>query len=1593
MPKQTVSKVRIATLVALSVFSAQSFAVSPDVKVTLDDQLTTDADSDGNVDRGDTVTYQGDVDNSAGTDEAQNVVYEAALDANTTLVAGSVKVTPIAVDDDYDSLGNVNFSANVADGLLSNDFDPKDANTPTNAGMTVTAETVITTQGGTATLNADGSFSYNPTLNFTGTDTFNYTAVDDDAMTGAGTVTLNVTGKVFFVDDNAAAGGDGSQAMPFNDFSAINGAGGVGDVDEAGDVIYLFEGTYADTLELEDNQRVVGAGSELSAGSATIIPAGTAPSYSGSFTLATDNTIEGFDFAPGAGYSISSTGGSGGTVQNSSMTLTATGGALDLDNHTGNFVYSGNITGSTSTNAVAVDGGTANITLDGDVTVNGGRNIDLRNITAGGLSVTGALSNNGGSAINLFNNSGSPSFEFEDLVVTSGVGTAVNLEDGSTATYSFNGDFNVTTTNGSGLIADSGLLNFSDANTFDNVIDATNGYAAYLGSFANVLNVGAMTFDSLTSTNSNEDAGVYLRNLAGSIEILGGIVINDAAQKGVYLRGGTVEITVLGDILVDGYGSSSGGVGVDIDAGDTLGTVTLGNITTRNASLSATNQGIAVENTINPVTIGAVDIGDSNGDGVIVVSNDASVTFASVDVGTTGAINGTGVEVSGNGTGNINFGTGSINNTSNPSFSVSGGTGIVEYAGDITHASASSAVYFTNPAGTVNLSGDISVTGSSFAVLGLNAGGSYNLTGALTVDGAEQVVGVDQSTGSLIIANVAATNISEQAIEVTDGRANVDIQAGSIAQSGAFSGVEITDNTGGTINVGSSLDINSSTADAIRLANNSGVTIDIAGQLDVDSTSGKALVATGGGTLSLSHASNLMDSTTGSLVELNGMTIGTGGINISSAAASGTPGADVVNLTNVSGGTFALDSLTVAGTTSGDAIEINGSSVTTNIGSIVADNVNNAGVFLIGANGNVTISSVDLDAISGAGILIANNTNPVSINGGSVGATTTITGNAFDISGGSGDVTMAASIANSLNRALDITGRTGGTVNVSSDISETAAGLNISNNSGGTINLSGSSKAVNTAANTALTISNNGGATINVINGGLDLDTSTGLAFNINGGGTVSVTGAGNTINSGTGGALNVAGTTIGAADLNFQSISQNGGANAIALNNTGTTGSLVVTGVSTTVGSGGTITNITDEAIRLTDTMGASFNGLDISDITREAIKGLRVNGITVTNSTVDNAGSAEAAADDDTFGFVSINSGQNGLFGTARFENITITNTHERAIDILNQGGGSLDLDIINVSVDDNDDTQGEDAIRVHARGSINTDVLLSGGTYNDVESDVIAYFAEGTGTNNLTVTGVTSTNGGGPDNFPNGGGLAIVGGASSTTTFDINNNNLTGVQGEGVQVVGLPGSGFGQTITMSGSITGNTFSSDNGDGLDLDFDGDSSGTSTMNITIDVNNNNISFDDDGIGVDYRDAAGTGNFTIRNNTLNVIAGDDNDTTNSDDGVFIFTDNDGPSGASHLNVAVTNNTITGIQAINKTIVVEDVRDIGTSGCFNFTGNSTGTIEIDLDVTGAGGAITQASVAALGAENNGSTVNIVDQQPTFNSGACSSVPLP
>jgi hypothetical protein len=120
---------------------------------------------------------------------------------------------PVANDDSFDAIGNVTIPV-AAQGVLANDTD---AETP--SGLSVVPGTVPTASGGTATLAADGSFTYLSGAGFKGSDSFSYT-VTDGSLTATATVTMTSTTRVWYVDNSAAAPGDGRDASPFNTLAA-----------------------------------------------------------------------------------------------------------------------------------------------------------------------------------------------------------------------------------------------------------------------------------------------------------------------------------------------------------------------------------------------------------------------------------------------------------------------------------------------------------------------------------------------------------------------------------------------------------------------------------------------------------------------------------------------------------------------------------------------------------------------------------------------------------------------------------------------------------------------------------------------------------------------------------------------------------------------------------------------------------------------------------------------------------------------------------------------------------------------------------------------------------------------------------------------------------------------------------------------------------------------------------------------------------------------------------------------------------------------------------------------------------------------------
>ncbi|MEY2573338.1 MAG: large repetitive protein, partial [Verrucomicrobiota bacterium] len=179
-------------------------AQTPDIAATMTDAFP--SHSDGKAHEGDTIDYSVTITNNGGA-TANGPKLNDPAPANTTDVAGSVRMSALATNDSY----SVNFNSGLnvpAPGVLGND-----KGIPLPSAVPIASGT--TTAGGTVTLNADGSFAYTPQPNFGGTDSFSYTATNVQPPNDSATVTVkvnqlptNIALSNSSVDENRPAGTD-----------------------------------------------------------------------------------------------------------------------------------------------------------------------------------------------------------------------------------------------------------------------------------------------------------------------------------------------------------------------------------------------------------------------------------------------------------------------------------------------------------------------------------------------------------------------------------------------------------------------------------------------------------------------------------------------------------------------------------------------------------------------------------------------------------------------------------------------------------------------------------------------------------------------------------------------------------------------------------------------------------------------------------------------------------------------------------------------------------------------------------------------------------------------------------------------------------------------------------------------------------------------------------------------------------------------------------------------------------------------------------------------------------------------------------------
>ncbi len=555
----------------------------------LSDALSNDVNTNSLPDAGDEIELRAEIYDSGGA-TLSNATVQIALDPDVTLIASSIRTTPIARDDAFDAIGHVRLAV-PAPGVLANDNDP-DGRPGLQAAILSGSASL---KGGSVNVNADGSFSYESPLGYRGADSFVYTIVDSEGNRDQATVSIQVADLVWFVDNTAPGGGDGRESSPFNSVAAFNLVqGGGASAPGAGDVIFVHEGSgsYSGGISLLNGQQLIGQGVDLVVQGQTITTASTQPllnNGSGAgLNLAQDNVIRGLNISAtgGAGISgtsfgvctinsvgVSATGHPALNLQSGSLNATfgsvssANSGTtgLNLINLGGSMAVAGGQISAAAGTAVNIDQGDGAIDYGGDITNDAGRVLSISNRSGGSVVLGGTLNDDDpdgslNSGILLQNNnSGNPLIRFSGEVnIVNSSGTALTLSGNSGATIDV-GDCDITNTgtNQKGIVASGGGTLQSSTGSLN------TGSATALD--LNGMTLG-MTLRSVSVNGASE--GIVFNNTGGSFEVTGtgstdgsGGTIQNISNSGISLT--QVTNTTFRNMDLNNA-NTSGGCGLEV---------------------------------------------------------------------------------------------------------------------------------------------------------------------------------------------------------------------------------------------------------------------------------------------------------------------------------------------------------------------------------------------------------------------------------------------------------------------------------------------------------------------------------------------------------------------------------------------------------------------------------------------------------------------------------------------------------------------------------------------------------------------------------------------------------------------------------------------------------------------------------------------------------------------------------------------------------------------------------------------------------------------------------------------------------------------
>ncbi|BCX49743.1 hypothetical protein HAHE_36510 [Haloferula helveola] len=464
------------------------------------------------------------------------------------------------------------------------------------------------------------------------------------------------------------------------------------------------------------------------------------------------------------------------------------------------------------------------------------------------------------------------------------------------------------------------------------------------------------------------------------------------------------------------------------------------------------------------------------------------------------------------------------------------------------------------------------------------------------------------------------------------------------------------------------------------------------------------------------------------------------------------------------------------------------------------------------------------------------------------------------------------------------------------------------------------------------------------------------------------------------------------ALGLALDRVSVDGADRGIDLDTTTGTFSITGDGSNSANGSGGTLANTVNDGIVLSAAGGLSVAQLNIQNTGGSAVHGRNAcSNLSFRHGNYSNIGTIPApglhAIDfDNTDG-----SGTSSVTGTLDIQNISVSGIVSSGLVIHNESDSLIATVNGSSSFTAGNPTFGLFGIHVEANAGAAVNLAVNGVTFDQLEGQAVRFEHDSFSPCQLSITGCTSTNGGGIDDSLGGGGISATASGTGALTAFITGNVLSDITGEGISLDGA----LGATQNVNASISGNTITATQpvpfllGDGIAVRKD---SGGLWQVL---VSNNNLSPSAGsasnllrGIYARTRDNGGTLTLEVADCT---ISGTD------EEGFRLFSDQDLPGPGATTNLTLINNDIssTGPDTIGLRL-----RDF-TTLCANIDNPLlavTDTIDINLGTAlGPIASVTQADPAGpspnLSSENGGAAIQTTAPGPPGTSLIFSAPPCP